>query len=573
MMNIKNNCILLSSIILLGSLGANTAHAAPPEDIMQKQQQIIAQKEQELASKRAEQSLQHRVSQSMTKTQQQESRLEVFVLPEEENSFKIKKFYLKADRYARKFEWIDKYLMQFDGQRIGVQGINMLIQKINAEIMNRGYVTTRVYVEQQDLSKGELFLTLMPGIVSDIRFRNENTWGTWHNAVALQKGSLLNIRDIEQTIDNFNSVPGQNADIKIEPGPNAGESNLVIDIERGKSWSLSLNVDNTGTEETGKVQMSGSLQLAQPFSANDIFYVSWNEDATQSGERKGTRANSFYYAVPFGKDKFTFSHSKNEYHQTVEYAVNPFVSSGEFTNTSLTWTHLLNRGRTYKTDFLMGLVHKTRHSYIDGTEIEVQKQKTTALQAGIAHRQYLGPSVLDTSVRWQKGLPWFADAGPTDGMSGEATTQYNMYLADLNFTTPVSMGDGYDAQYNLSVRAQKADQRIYGSEFFSIGGWYSVRGFDGEQTLSAEDGIIIRNELRFPIEKYPHQIYLALDYGKVSGPSTEYLLGTEMVGGAIGMRGRMGIFSYDAFVGWPIKKPDGFICDSRTYGFMLTAQI
>ena len=104
MMNIKNNCILLSSIILLGSLGANTAHAAPPEDIMQKQQQIIAQKEQELASKRAEQSLQHRVSQSMTKTQQQESRLEVFVLPEEENSFKIKKFYLKADRYARKFE-------------------------------------------------------------------------------------------------------------------------------------------------------------------------------------------------------------------------------------------------------------------------------------------------------------------------------------------------------------------------------------------------------------------------------------------------------------------------------------
>lgn len=499
--------------------------------------------------------------------------MEVFVLPEEENSFLVKRFYLKTDRYGRKFEWIERYLSQFNGQKIGVEGINMLIQRINAEIMNRGYVTTRVYVEQQDLSKGELFLTLVPGIVSDIRFRNENTWGTWHNAVAMQKGSLLNIRDIEQTIDNFNSVPGQNADIKIEPGQNAGESDLVIDIERGKPWSVSLNVDNTGTDETGKVQMSGSLQLAQPFSANDIFYASWNEDATQSGERKGTRANSFYYAIPFGKDKFTFSHSKNDYHQTVEYAVNPFVSSGEFTNTAFTWSHLLSRGRTYKTDFTLGLVHKTRHSYIDGTEIEVQRQKTTALQTGFTHRQYLGPSVLDASVKWQKGLPWFADAGPTDGMSGEATTQYNMYLADLNFTTPVSMGDGYDAQYNVSIRAQKADQRIYGSEFFSIGGWYSVRGFDGEQTLSAEDGIVIRNELRFPIEKYPHQIYLALDYGKVSGPSTEYLLGTEMVGGVIGMRGQMGIFSYDAFVGWPIKKPDGFICDSRTYGFMLTAQI
>ena len=147
-----------------------------------------------------------------------------------------------------------------------------------------------------------------------------------------------------------------------------------------------------------------------------MFYVSWNEDATQSGEKKGTRANSLYYSVPFGNERISFSHSKNDYHQTVEYAVNPFVSSGEFTNTSLTWTHLVNRGRTYKTDFELGFVHKTRHSYIDGTEIEVQRQKTTAMQAGFNHRQYLGPSVLDTSLKWQKGLPWFADAGPTDGM-------------------------------------------------------------------------------------------------------------------------------------------------------------
>lgn len=389
----------------------------------------------------------------------------------------------------------------------------------------------------------------------------------------MRRGSLLNIRDIEQAVDNFNSVPAQNADIKIELGQQEGQSNLVIDIERKKPWQLSLTVDNTGTETTGRVQMSGALQLSQPFSANDIFYASWNEDASEAGETKGTRADSFYYAVPFGNERISFSHSKNEYHQTVEYAVNPFKSSGEFTNTSLTWTHLLSRGRTYKTDFELGLVHKTRHSYIDGTEIEVQRQKTTALRTGFNHRQYMGASVLNTGLKWQKGLPWFADAGPTDGMSGEATTQYNMYLLDADFIAPVAFGDGYDAQYNLSIRAQKSDQRIYGSEFFSIGGWYSVRGFDGEQTLSAEDGIVIRNELRFPIEKYPHQLYVALDYGKVSGPSAKYLLGTELVGGAIGMRGKIGILNYDAFVGWPIKKPDGFICDSRTYGFMLTAQI
>ena len=557
-------------VILSCLLGAATALAAPAGD-MAVQQQILQQKEQELAAKKAEQQMQYRLKQSMAKSQTDVTELQVVALPQESNSFKIKKFSLQAERYGYKFGWIDDYLAHYNGQSIGVQGINLLLQAINNEIMNRGYVTTRVYAGQQDLSSGAMVFTLVPGIISDIRFR-EATWGTYHNAVAMRKGSLLNIRDIEQTIDNFNSVPSQSADIKIEPGPNEGESDLVIDIKRGKPWNLIFTIDNSGTKETGKVQMSGAVQLAQPFSANDIFYASWNEDATQAGETKGTRANSIYYAVPFGKERLAFSHSKNDYHQTVEYAVNPFVSSGDFTSDSLTWTHLVQRNQSSKTDFELGFTHKQRHSYIDGTEIEVQRQKTTSLQAGFNHRQYLGPSVLETSLKWQKGLPWYADAGPTDGMSGEATTQYNMYLFNANFTTPVPFGDKYDAQYNLSIRAQKADQRIYGSEFFSIGGWYSVRGFDGEQTLSAEDGIIIRNELRFPIEKY-HQLYLALDYGKVAGPSTEYLLGKELVGSAIGMRGKIGPCQYDAFVGWPVKKPDGFTCAARTYGFTITAQI
>lgn len=142
--------------------------------------------------------------------------------------------------------------------------------------------------------------------------------------------------------------------------------------------------------------MSGGLQLSNPLSVNDIFYVNWNEDATQSGETKGTRANSIYYSVPVGKERFTFSHSRQEYKQTVEYAVNPFKSEGEYTQTSLTWTHLLSRGQTYKTDFELGLVHKTRHSYIDGTEIGVQRQKTTAMQLGFNHRQYLGPASWNT---------------------------------------------------------------------------------------------------------------------------------------------------------------------------------
>ena len=81
----KNLAKDLLIMMLTGITLPAFVYAAPVDT----QQHIIAQKEQEQASKRAEQDLQHRVSQSMTKSQQQSSRLEAFVLPEEENSFRM----------------------------------------------------------------------------------------------------------------------------------------------------------------------------------------------------------------------------------------------------------------------------------------------------------------------------------------------------------------------------------------------------------------------------------------------------------------------------------------------------
>lgn len=199
------------ALVMLGSstLLTGTASAALGEDLAAKQQQIINQKEQEQTSKRAERSLQIRARQTMAKSRQSVSRLEVFSLPVENNSYTIRKFTLKSGKYGDTFAWIGEYLAKFNGQTVGVQGINELMRRINTEIVNRGYVTTRVYVEPQDLSRGRMFFTLLPGTISDIRFRRENIWGTWKNAIPTRQGSLLNIRDIEQAIDNWPSLKTQ----------------------------------------------------------------------------------------------------------------------------------------------------------------------------------------------------------------------------------------------------------------------------------------------------------------------------------------------------------------------------
>jgi len=550
---------------------AQITEAAPLDGTMKEQESRLHQQEQQISSKVAAVESQQRSQEKMLQLKKGNNPLEKIELPQESPSFAIKKFQLRG-LGAEKFQWIQEYLDQYVNEKIGIQGMNLLLKQINEAIVNKGYITTRVYLKEQDISSGFLMFDLAPGTIHEIRFAKPKTWGTWKTAFSVHKGDLLNIRDLEQGLEQMKRVPSQDVDIKIEPAKQPGQSDIVLTIKRTKPWKLVQSIDDSGLDSTGKIQATTAIEIDNPFAINDIFNISFNADAQRDGEKRGTRANSIYYSVPFGRQTLSFSASNYQYHQTVNMAVLPFLSSGKLENYDFGLTSLIGRDQIRKTNFEFHIIKKKRHSFINGEEISVQRQNTTALQIGITQKQYIGKSVLDTAIRYQHGVDWLgSDPGSTDGVSGEPTTQYGMFLFDVNWNTPLKMGKE-TGQYNLTVRIQQARNYLYGSEFFSIGGRYSVRGFDGEQTLSAENGLLIRNEFRLPIHK-EHQLYAGIDYGKVYGPSAAYLLGRELVGAALGIRGTVKNAQYDVFVGWPIAKPDGFKTAAQTYGFQLTMQL
>ncbi|WP_110953625.1 ShlB/FhaC/HecB family hemolysin secretion/activation protein [Anaerosinus massiliensis] len=552
-------------------LSTQIVYAAPTSINEKRQESLMQQQEQKINAQKASEESQRRSRENMVQLKKETKVLGKIELPEEDPSFYIKELHLRGG-YVEKFTWIEEYLRQYENEKIGIQGINLLLKNINEALVNKGYITTRVYVKEQDLSSGLLMVDLSAGTIGQIKFAEQKTWGTFKNAFSVHSGDLLNIRDLEQGLEQMKRVPSQDVDIKIQPTKITGQSDIILTVKRTKSWKIVTSIDDSGSENTGKLQATTALEIDNLFSMNDIFNITYNKDAASDGERRGTRANSFYYSIPFGKQTVSFSKSNYDYHQTVTAAVVPFLSSGKTENFQFSLSHLLSRDQTRKTNFEFNVIKKKRRSFIDDTEITVQRQQTTAMQIGFTHKQYFGQTVLDAALRYQKGVAWFgAKPGPTDGIADQPTTKYNMYLMDINLDTPMKIGS-VNGQYNLTIRSQQTKNYLYGSEFFSIGGRYTVRGFDGEQTLSAEKGLIIRNEIRLPISK-TSQIYTALDYGKVAGPSTEYLLGKELWGTALGIRGKIKDTQYDVFIGWPVKKPDGFKTPARTYGFQITTQL
>jgi hemolysin activation/secretion protein len=131
-------------------------------------------------------------------------------------------------------------------------------------------------------------------------------------------------------------------------------------------------------------------------------------------------------------------------------------------------------------------------------------------------------------------------------------------------------------RYVTTVHAQFTNDTLFYLDDLTIGSRYTVRGFDGETMLAAEKGFYWRNELQMPLGQTGQTLYTGIDYGRVFGPNTAFLAGSQLAGAVIGLRGnigtRIGGFAYDLFAGTPIYKPAAFPTARVTLGFQATAQ-
>jgi hemolysin activation/secretion protein len=141
----------------------------------------------------------------------------------------------------------------------------------------------------------------------------------------------------------------------------------------------------------------------------------------------------------------------------------------------------------------------------------------------------------------------------------------------LRLTIPFEIR-GQSFRFSTSWRQQQALNKLIHKDRLNIGGRYTVRGFDGEYTLSGDHGFVSRSELAYAVPKIKQELYVACDVGRVWGPNADALLGQSLSGAALGLRGAIKNFSYDAHVSKPINAPDGYPGKNWVYGFTANLQ-
>ena len=492
-------------------------------------------------------------------------------LPDSETPcFAIDQIHLDSDVSA--FDWAlaaaDPPDDPASGRCLGTQGINLVMARIQDAIIARGYVTTRVLAEPQDLQNGTLTLAVIAGKIRAIRFSDDsdsraNAW----NAVPAKPGDLLNLRDIEQALENFKRVPTAEADIEIVPAEKIGESDVVITWKQGLPLRLSLSLNDGGLHATGKYQGSVTVSGDHLLTLNDLFYASYNHDlgGGDSGQR-GTWGQTVHYSLPFSYWMLGTTTSANRYHQSVAGLTQTYLYRGTSDNYELKLSRLLRRDAFSKTTASLRGYLTTSRNYIDDTEVEVQRRRMAGWEAAVAHRAFVGNATLDLSLAYRRGTGAFSALSAPEEAFGEGTARPKIISAETSITVPFKLAD-QQLRYTGSWRAQWNRTPLVSQDRFSIGGRYTVRGFDGESILLAERGFLLRNDLGLMLGSSGQELYAGIDHGEVGGRSAKLLIGKRLTGAVVGLRGSVKGVSYDVFVGQPLSKPDGFETASTTAGF------
>lgn len=458
------------------------------------------------------------------------------------------------------------------GQCLGIQGINVIVNGVQTELIRQGYVTSRVLVPQQDLTLGVLHLQLIPGRIAAIEFKTDPSIQTRALRVALpmEEGDLLNLRDIEQALENFKRIPTAEVDIQIQPADQPGESNLVVIYQQKLPLRLLLNADDSGTKATGRYMGGATFSIDNVSHHNDMFYITKTQSMGGGDEGpRQTRSTAVHYSIPVGYWTWAFNASNSNYYQQVAGLNAPYIYSGKSENNDIKLSRLVWRDAQQKTTLALRAWQRKSNNYIDDIEVGPQRRIVGGWESSANHKVMLGEDTYEGNLAYRRGTGAFGSIPSPEETFGEGTSRMQLITADLTAKVPFGALERKWTYYT-TWRGQYNRTPLTPQDRFAVGGRFTVRGFDGESILSAERGWLWRNEVGTPVSDSGQEMYIGLDQGHVAGPSSDLLVGRSLTGFVSGLRGSYQKLQYDFFVGTPVKKPDGFHTASVTTGFSVS---
>ncbi|HEP0586228.1 TPA: ShlB/FhaC/HecB family hemolysin secretion/activation protein [Klebsiella aerogenes] len=451
------------------------------------------------------------------------------------------------------------------GKCLGMNGLKKAAVLFQDYYINAGYITTRVEIPSQDLSTKKLNLTVVPGRISEIVVA-DNDVSRW--ILPFSDGDILNIRDLEQGLENIQRTPEVDVKINILPGAENGTSKVLINPQRKKKWSLRASYNNFGDKSTGSELIGGTSYLYNVTGLSDLFYL-----AGTGSHTGGYKNVSTYYSVPFGYSEFSLYYSKSKSHQGIDIGAYTFDYVGETEYFSLKGNRMLYRNVNSKLSTSAELIRRKYDYTLGGTELVLQKRDMGNVRLGLNYKRNFTGAALDSTLSWQRFTKAFGGTDTPDMRTGTVSKKSQIVNLNVNYVKWLTMLPT-NAYYELNFGAQYSPDNLTLQDQFTIGDRWSVRGFQNSDGIYGNKGFFLQNTLNV-VTGYKGLIpYIGADYGQIIGElPSQNLSGKKLMGGILGVKGSVRALEYDGSISAPFIYPHDLDVDKYKINFNLAYQI
>ena len=438
-------------------------------------------------------------------------------------------------------------------QCLSLDRINQLVRAISEWYVQRGYITSRAFLTEQNLSHGTLNITVLEGKLEAIHLQGASA-RQLNMAFPTRAGRILNLRDIEQGMEQINRLRTTPVQIEIIPSTQPGYSIVNLTSTPEFPLILGLNMDNSGQRSTGIGQLSGSLVGNDLLGVADRWFVSGGRSSAFSDWRDAQNFQAGV-SVPYGYGLLDYSYSWSNYHSRFNANSFDWYSNGDNISNRLSGSWVLFRNGQIKTGLQLGLNHYVSHNWLNETLLQSSSRKLTSLQIGFNHTQKIAGGVATLNPMLSRGMPWF-DAESDKGKSDDfPKAEFRKWSVSSSYQRPVTQ----KMWWLSSFYAQWSPDRLYGSERLTIGGENSVRGYK-EQYLSGDVGGYLRNELNYSLFTLPAigevSTTLALDGGWLQSDKQDRYAAGTLWGSSLGLGTRNAHVSTQLSLGIPVSYPN-----------------
>ena len=355
------------------------------------------------------------------------------------------------------------------GKKVTFKDLELIVEKIKAKYTQKGYLTTIVYLPEQDIAEGKIEIKVVEGKMGKLSIEGNKYFSSSliEKYFHLKKNEILNVKRLQKDILRLNQNPDLEVKAVIAAGEEPETSDLTLKIKDKFPWHLGVSEDNQGTRLVGKYRSSVWLRSTNATDNFDSLFINTLFSCRSFGE-------SVSYSIPLNTygTKFTIEATYFKMKLGKEYGSFDITGKSQIYTPYISWELALLEN--YQANANIGLEIKSIEKKTAGSVTANDELRLPYFSFDFTKLDSFGQTVFSPKFNFSTEDFWGASNRnhPTASRVGSGGFFFK-YAQTLRRTQRMP----FKSYLQLRSQFQAASHTLPSSEQFQLGGANSIRGY------------------------------------------------------------------------------------------------